>query len=78
MSFSGTKIKYRGIAKDSTIEWKPKEYPVDKFDYDKVKARVERCKEEGDRKGLEVITKNIKRVCKDNPNVFDDFLKLVT
>jgi hypothetical protein len=77
MSFSGTKIKYRGIDKDSTIVWKPKHYDVDKFDFDKVKARIEKCKEEGDKKALEVITKNIKRVCKDNPDVFDDFLSLV-
>ena len=39
MSFSGTSIKYRGIAKDSTIVWKPKQYPIDAFDYDKVKAK---------------------------------------
>ena len=78
MSFSGTSIKYKGIAKDSTIVWKPKKYEVDAFDYDKVKARVEKCKEEGDKKALEVITKNIKRVCKDNPDIFDNFLKLVT
>ena len=78
MSFSGTSIKYRGIAKESTIVQKPKTYAIDAFDYDKVKARVEKCKEEGDNKALEVITKNIKRVCKDNPEIFDDFLKLVT
>lgn len=77
MSFSGTKIRYRGIDKDSTIVWKPKTYEVDRFDFDKVKARIERCKEEGDKEALKIITKNIKRVCKDNPDVFDDFLSLV-
>ena len=56
MSFSGTKIRYRGIDKDSTIVWKPKHYDVDRFDFDKVKARIEKCKEEGDKKALEVIT----------------------
>ena len=77
MSFSGTKIRYRGIDKDSTIVWKPKHYDVDRFDFDKVKARIEKFKEEGDKEALKIITKNIKRVCKDNPDVFDDFLSLV-
>ena len=75
--FSGTTIKYAGLPKDSSIVWRAKEYSVTHFDYDTVKARAQRCIDEGDKKGLEVMTKNIKEVIKNNPGLFDDFLEIV-
>ena len=44
--------RYYGMPKDSTVTWKPKIYPADKFDYDKIKARVEDLKEKKNKKGL--------------------------
>ncbi len=69
--------RYYGMPKDSTVVWKPKIYDADKFDYDKVKARVEAMKEKKDKKGLETMKRNFDRVCKDNPGVFDHFLELL-
>ena len=69
--------RYYGMAKDSTVTWKPKIYPADKFDYDKIKARVEDLKEKKNKKGLETMKRNFERVCKDNPGVFDHFLELL-
>jgi len=69
--------RYYGMAKDSTVTWKPKIYPADKFDYEKVKARVEKYKEEGNKKGLKTMARNFERVCRDNPGVFDHFLELL-
>lgn len=69
--------RYYGIAKDSTIVWKPKKYSIDRFDFEKFKERVERLKEEGNKQALKTIKKNVQRVCKDNPDMFDDFLALL-
>ena len=69
--------RYYGMPKDSTVVWKPKIYDADKFDYDKVKARVEAMKEKKYKKGLETMKRNFDRVCKDNPGVFDHFLELL-
>ena len=66
--------RYYGIPKDSTRAWKPKIYSVDHFDFDKFKLRVEKYKGEGNKKALQTMQRNVERVCKDNPNVFDDFL----
>ena len=49
----------------------------DKFDYDVVKARIEKAEEAGFTDDVATIKRNIKRVCEDNPGMFDDFLKLV-
>ena len=69
--------RYYGIPKDSTICWKPKKYAVDRFDFEKFKERVEKLQEAGDKKALKTIKKNVERVCKDNPDMFDDFLALL-
>ena len=69
--------RYYGMPKDSTVVWKPKIYAADKFDYDNIKARVADLKEMNNKQGLETLTRNLERVCKDNPGVFDDFLELV-
>lgn len=66
--------RYYGIPKDTTIVWKPKLYAIDHFDFDKFKVRVEKYKDEGNKKALETMKRNAERVCKDNPNMFDDFL----
>ena len=62
--------RYYGMPKDSTVVWKPKIYAADKFDYDKIKARVADLKEMNNKQGLETLTRNLERVCKDNPGVF--------
>lgn len=69
--------RYYGIPKDSTIQWKPKKYAIDHFDFEKFKERVEALKQAGDKKALKTIKKNVERVCKDNPDMFDDFLNLL-
>ena len=69
--------RYYGMPKDSTVTWKPKKFPADKFDFEKVKARVEKYKEEGNKKGLKTMARNFERVCRDNPGVFDHFLELL-
>jgi len=69
--------RYYGIPKDSTIQWKPKKYAIDHFDFEKFKERVEKLQEAGDKKALKTIKKNVERVCKDNPDMFDDFLNLL-
>jgi|TARA_R110001606_G_scaffold349126_1_gene498945 hypothetical protein len=69
--------RYYGLDPKSTVVWKPTIYDVDKFDYDKVKARVEVMKENKNKKGLETMARNFKRVCKDNPGKFDHFLDLL-
>jgi hypothetical protein len=69
--------RYYGMPKDSTIVWKPKIYAADKFDFEKVKARVSDMKEKNNKKGLETMARNFERVCKDNPGVFDHFLELL-
>lgn len=69
--------RYYGMPKDSTVVWKPKTYDADKFDYDKVKARIEVMKENKNKKGLETMKRNLDRVCKDNPGVFNHFLELL-
>ena len=74
---SGTTIKYAGIPKDCTIVWRPKVYSITHFDYDTVMARAERCKEQDEKKGLEVMSKNIREVIKNNPGLFDDFLEII-
>lgn len=72
-----TNSKYQGIPKDTTIAWRAKKYPIDKFSYNEVKLRVEKVRASGDKEALKTITKNIKRVCADNPEIFDEFLELV-
>ena len=69
--------RYYGMPKDSTVVWKPKIYAADKFDFEKVKARVSDMKEKNNKKGLETMARNFERVCKDNPGVFDHFLELL-
>lgn len=69
--------RYYGIPKDSTIQWKPKKYAIDHFDFEKFKERVEALQQAGDKKALKTIKKNVERVCKDNPDMFDDFLNLL-
>ena len=69
--------RYYVMPKDSTIVWKPKIYAADKFDFEKVKARVSDMKEKNNKKGLETMARNFERVCKDNPGVFDHFLELL-
>jgi hypothetical protein len=66
--------RYYGIPKDSTIVWKPKHYAADHFDFDKFSERVAKLKEEGNKKALQTMQKNVERVVKDNPDMFDDFL----
>lgn len=66
--------RYYGIPTDSTIVWKRKEYEPGHFDFEKFKVRVEKLKEEGDKRGLATMRKNTERVCKDNPGMFDEFL----
>jgi len=66
--------RYYGIPKDSTIVWKPKLYAADHFDFDKFKERVAKLKDEGNKNALQTMERNVRRVCKDNPNMFDDFL----
>tara|TARA_R110001632_G_scaffold172553_1_gene291967 strand:- start:361 stop:603 length:243 start_codon:yes stop_codon:yes gene_type:complete len=58
----------------STIVWKPKLHSINHFDFDKFKERVAELKAEGNKKGLKILEKNVRKVCKDNPNMFDDFL----
>ena len=70
--------RYYGIPKDTTIVWKPKLYAIDHFNFDKFKVRVEKYKDEGNKKALETMKRNAERVCKDNPNMFDDFLALLS
>ena len=79
MTEKETKIntKYRGMPKKSTIVWRPKIYPIGKFNYNEVKLRVEKVRASGDKEALKTITKNIKRVCADNPEIFDEFLELI-
>lgn len=69
---------YRGIALDSTIQWKPKIYhdPF-KFDIEKVRERIKVATEEGRIDDVDTIKRNIKRVVEDNPGMFDDFMELV-
>mgnify|MGYP001272002854 CR=1 FL=1 len=62
---------------ESTIVWRPKIYPIGKFNYNEVKLRVEKVRASGDKEALKTITKNIKRVCADNPEIFDEFLELI-
>lgn len=69
--------RYYGIPKDSTIQWKPKKYAIDAFDFEKFKERVEKLQEEGNKNALKTIKKNVERICKDNPDMFDDFLNLL-
>lgn len=69
--------RYYGIPKDSTIQWKPKKYEIDAFDFEKFKERVERLQKEGNKNALKTIKKNVERICKDNPDMFDDFLNLL-
>lgn len=69
--------RYYGIPKDSTIQWKPKKYAIDAFDFEKFKERVERLQKEGNKNALKTIKKNVERICKDNPDMFDDFLNLL-
>ena len=74
------KHSYRGIDLDilPTMAWKPKVYDDPfKFDYDVVKARIEKAEDAGFTDDVATIKRNIKRVCEDNPGMFDDFLKLV-
>lgn len=68
--------RYYGIPKDSTVVWKPTIYPADKFDYDKIKARVAKMRDEGNKKGLETMKRNFEKVIKDNPGVFDHFAEI--
>ena len=70
--------RYYGIPKDTTIVWKPKLYAIDHFDFEKFSSRVAKLKEEGNKKALETMKRNAERVCKDNPDVFDDFLALLS
>jgi hypothetical protein len=70
--------RYYGIPKDSTIVWKPKHYAPDHFDFDKFSERVAKLKEEGNKNALETMKRNAERVCKDNPDMFDDFLALLS
>lgn len=69
--------RYYGIPRDTTIVWKPKKYAIDHFDFEKFSARVKKLQEEGNKQALKTIKKNVERVCKDNPDMFDDFLKLL-
>jgi hypothetical protein len=69
--------RYYGIPKDATVVWKPTIYPADKFDYDKIKARVADLKEKGNKQGLETMRRNFERVMADNPGVFDHFAELL-
>ncbi len=74
------KGKYRGIDLDilPIMQWKPKKYDDPfRFDYDKVKARIEKAEEAGFTDDVDTIKRNIKRVVADNPGMFDDFLDLV-
>ena len=75
---SKSKYDYKGIDKDSTIVWKPRVYDDPfKFDFDTVKARIEKAESEAYTDDVETIKTNIKRVVRDNPGMFDDFLELV-
>ena len=69
--------RYYGVPKDSTVVWKKRTFSADSFDYEKIKARVAGLKESNNKQGLATITKNIKKVCTDNPGIFDEFLALV-
>ena len=69
--------RYYGIPRDTTIVWKPKKYAIDAFNFDKFKLRVEKYQEEGNKQALKTIRRNVERVCKDNPDMFDDFLNIL-
>ncbi len=72
--------KYRGIDLDTlgTIAWYPKVYDDPfKFDYDVVKARIEKAQEAGYTDDVDCIKRNITRVVRDNPGMFDEFMELV-
>lgn len=71
-------IKYKGMPKDSTVVWKPKFYDADTFDFEKVKARLDKAVEDGNKEAVKTITRNIRRVCDDNPGIFDDFEALIS
>ena len=80
ISKSRSKHIYRGIDLTTLtfMQWKPKVYndPF-KFDFEKVKARIEKAEEEGYTSDVETIKRNIKRVINDNPGMFDDFAELL-
>ncbi len=72
--------KYKGIDLDTlgTIAWYPKKYDDPfKFDFDKVKARIETAEKAGYTDDVATIKRNITRVVKDNPGMFDEFMELV-
>tara|TARA_B110000858_G_C17523670_1_gene345981 strand:+ start:241 stop:498 length:258 start_codon:yes stop_codon:yes gene_type:complete len=61
------KLKRKVISK-SDLQWFPKHYPAGKFDYELVKARIEKFQDAGDKLSVKVIKHNIKRVVRDNPH----------
>lgn len=62
--------------RDTTIVWRPKTYPANKFDFDKVSARMAKLKENNDKSGIEIMTANIERAVEDNPSM-ERFLTLI-
>ena len=75
-----TRIKYKGIDPFtlSTMVWKPRVYDDPfKFDYDKVKERIEKAEAAGYTDDVATIKRNIKTVIKDNPGMFDQFADLL-
>jgi len=71
---------YKGIDLDTlgTIRWYPKVYDDPfRFDYDKVKKRIEDAQAAGFTDDVDTIKRNIQRVVTDNPGVFDDFKDLL-
>ena len=75
-----TRIPYKGIDPEilQTIRWYPKVYDNPfKFDFDKVKERMETARAAGYEDDVSTIKRNIKRITEDNPGIFDDFLVLL-
>lgn len=75
-----TRLKYKGINLDTlqNMQWYPKIYKDPfKFDFEKVKQRMLDAKEAGYSDDVSTIKRNILRVTRDNPGIFDQFLELL-
>lgn len=75
-----TKLRYKGINIDTlqNMQWYPKIYKDPfKFNFEKVKQRMLDAKEAGYSDDVSTIKRNILRVTRDNPGVFDQFLELL-
>lgn len=80
ISKSKSRWKYKGIDPFTLtfMKWKPVVYDDPfKFDFDKVKARIEKAEEAGYTDDVDTIKRNIRRVIDDNPGMFDQFEALL-